>query len=101
MASTFIIDNVTLKDIEKKTIRITKGGQHLFPEEILGQPETYRITLIFEGREYSGTHKTGSRDGKSRSGLLKSPLFNEMGSRLARTLELKRISPSNYSLQLR
>lgn len=69
--SSFIIDNITSTDIQTKKLRIKVANKQFFPSEIRGEPKSYPIKILYEGQEYGATYTIGSRDGKSRSGILK------------------------------
>jgi hypothetical protein len=70
-SKSLIINNITDKDVTKGQIRITVANKPFFPEEIMGKPMTHPMTFIYEGGEYPASYKIGSKDGKSRSGVLK------------------------------
>ena len=72
---TIIIDNITEKDVSSKQIRITVSNKELFPEEFLGKPITHNLlfSIYPESETYQVSYKIGSKDGKSRSGILKFP----------------------------
>lgn len=67
----FTVTNITETDVKKKQIRILTADRKFFPPEIKGEPKTYTINILFNGTGFSTTYKTGSRDGKSRSGIIK------------------------------
>jgi hypothetical protein len=72
MSSNFIlIDNVTEKDVKARKVRITVGNKHLFPNEKLGKPATYSLTIKIDNQKYLASYTIGSKDGKARSGILK------------------------------
>ncbi len=69
--NSIIIDNITKSDFENKQIRITKENKYLLPKEIIGKPVTHKLIFIFNKNEYTVNYTIGSKDGKSRSGVLK------------------------------
>ncbi len=66
-----IIDNITFKDRQKGIIRILKKNKFLFPKEIRGEPKRYFLIFNYKWKKYSANYRIGSKDGKSRSGVLK------------------------------
>ncbi len=82
---TFTIQNITETDVKKKRIRILTANRKLFPSEIKGEPQTYNINIVFNEISYSTTYKTGSRDGLSRSGIIKNNFCPDLkpGAKLA------------------
>ena len=66
-----LIENFTQSDFKSKQIRITVDNKHLFPEEIIGNPITHKLIFMFEENKYKVPYTIGSKDGKSRSGVLK------------------------------
>jgi hypothetical protein len=65
------ISNVTMRDSDKKIIRITKDNKHLFPTEKSGIPMTYELNFKVNNEFFIASYIIGSQDGKSRSGVLK------------------------------
>ncbi len=70
-SSNIRINNITDGDAKSKTIRITVDNKYLFPAEKIGNPSTYPLTFIFNDKSYIANYTIGSKDGKSRSGVLK------------------------------
>jgi len=72
---TIIIDNVTENDVNSKQLRITVKNKELFPKEIPGKPITYDLhfSIYPESETFKASYKIGSKDGRSRSGILKLP----------------------------
>ncbi len=64
------INNITNSDVSKKKLRILKDQKIIFPDEIKGQPETFDLNLKFDGFLINAKYTIGSKDGKSRSGVL-------------------------------
>jgi hypothetical protein len=94
------ITNITQKDRERKQIRILAHQKELFPTERPGFPQTYDITVIWEDDPYSCTYRIGSKDSKTRSGVLriKDELAESLDSPFRRNLILKRIGKNEYHL---
>jgi len=65
------IDNITKSDAKSRNIRITVDNKFLFPAELLGHPKTYPLNFSTGPKEFIATYRIGSKDGKSRSGVLK------------------------------
>jgi len=78
--SVFIIDNITSNDIAKNQVRVMVSSKPYFPSEKRGEPRAYPITLVMGEEACSATFRIGSRDRKSRSGVLK--LGKELTSNL-------------------
>lgn len=66
-----LITNITEKDAKAKKIRITSGNKHLFPSERLGFVQKYDLTFSNDDLSFIATYTIGSKDGRSRSGILK------------------------------
>mgnify|MGYP000883431072 CR=1 FL=1 len=66
----FIVDNITDSDIKYRYIRILKGNKKYFPKEVIGQPESYDIQILYGDKVFSATYIIGSKDHKSRSGRI-------------------------------
>jgi len=65
------INNITDNDVNRKSLRILKDQKLLFPNEISGQPKTYNLNFKISNCDYVINYRIGSKDGKSRSGVLK------------------------------
>lgn len=65
------IDNITESDIINVNIRIKVDNKHLFPAEKTGQPNSYSLEFRVENVDFVAKYTIGSKDGKSRSGILK------------------------------
>jgi hypothetical protein len=68
---TIYIDNITNSDVKSRKIRITAGNKHLFPSEKIGNPNSYSLDFKIGGKSFVAKYTIGSKDGKSRSGILK------------------------------
>lgn len=67
-----LITNITAKDAKAKKIRITVDNKPIFPSERIGHPQTYHLTFSLNDEVFENiTYTIGSRDMKSRSGILK------------------------------
>lgn len=65
------IDNVSKSDIKSRKIRISAANKHLFPAEKSGQPISYYLDFKTVDTDFIAKYTIGSKDGKSRSGVLK------------------------------
>ena len=68
---TVYIDNITNSDKKSRNIRIKVENKYLFPPEKFGNPISYLLNFKVEKTEFIAEYKIGSKDGKSRSGILK------------------------------
>ena len=83
--NSFLIDNITQIDVESKKLRIIVANKCFFPKEIKGNPKTYNIKVNYKEKEYDATYTIGSKDCKSRSGII------SLGAKLYQ--EIIKISP--------
>ncbi len=65
------IDNITKSDVKSRNIRIKVENKHLFPAEKSGNPISYSLNFKVGNTDFIAKYKIGSKDGKSRSGILK------------------------------
>lgn len=65
------IDNITKSDVKSRNIRIKVENKHLFPAEKSGQPISYTLDFKAGNTDFIAIYTIGSKDGKSRSGVLK------------------------------
>lgn len=70
-SSTYGIVNITKSDIKSRNIRIKVDNKHLFPLEKSGNPTSYFLDFKVGNIDFVSEYKIGSKDGKSRSGILK------------------------------
>ena len=70
-SETAYIDNITKSDMKSRNIRIKVDNKHLFPTEKLGNPISYFLDFKVGNIDFVAEYKIGSKDGKSRSGILK------------------------------
>lgn len=95
------IANITRKDFQGKQIRILSAQKALFPEERRGFPQTYEVQVMWKGNPYGCAYHIGSKDGRSRSGILRlqNGLAEAMGSWVGKSLELERTGNMQYKLK--
>jgi len=65
------IDNITKSDFKSRNIRIKVENKHLFPAEKIGNPISYSLDFLVGNIDFVAKYTIGSKDGKSRSGILK------------------------------
>jgi hypothetical protein len=65
------IDNITKIDVKSRNIRIKVENKHLFPSEKSGNSISYSLNFKVENIDFIAIYSIGSKDGKSRSGILK------------------------------
>ncbi len=65
------IDNITKNDVRNRNIRIKVKNKPLFPLEKTGIPTSYLLDFKTGNTDFKAEYKIGSKDGKSRSGILK------------------------------
>jgi len=94
------ITNITKKDFARKQIRVLAHQKDLFPAEQPGFPKTFDITVVWGDISYNCTYTIGSKDGKSRSGVLclKAGLAETLSNRAGKTLVLHRTANNKYHL---
>ena len=66
-----LINNITKGDVKTKMIRVTVENKQLFPTEILGDPQKHNLVFNYDNKKFNATYTIGSKDFKSRSGVLK------------------------------
>ena len=65
------IDNISKSDVKSRNIRVKAENKHLFPAEKSGQPISYSLDFKVGNKNFIAKYTIGSKDGKSRSGILK------------------------------
>jgi len=65
------IDNITKSDFKSRNIRIKVENKYLFPAEKSGKPISYSLDFKVGNIDFIAKYTIGSKDGKSRSGILK------------------------------
>jgi len=65
------IDNISKSDVKSRNIRIKVENKHLFPAEKSGNPISYSLDFKVGNMDFKAKYTIGSKDGKSRSGVLK------------------------------
>lgn len=98
---TIIINNITNSDVSKRQIRILAEDKRIFPQEKRGMTMKYDLKFIVGGNEFIAEYKIGSKDGKSRSGILKlgDDIYNYiLRIREGTKLRISKINEQNYSI---
>ncbi len=70
-SGTIIINNITESDLKSRILRITVENKRIFPTEKTGYPTTYHLHFSAGSIDFVAEYRIGSKDGKSRSGVLK------------------------------
>jgi hypothetical protein len=65
------IDNITKSDFKNRNIRIKVENKYLFPAEKPGKSISYSLDFKVGNIDFIAKYTIGSKDGKSRSGILK------------------------------
>jgi hypothetical protein len=65
------IDNISKSDVKSRNIRIKVEKKHLFPTEKSRQPISCSLDFKSGNTDFIAKYTIGSKDGKSRSGVLK------------------------------
>ncbi len=91
------IENITDKDYSKKQVRIIVRNKFLFPDEIIGISKVYNLIIIIGSNEFQTTYRIGSKDGKSRSGVLKTD-FDKWGINFGSVLKVIKVKPFVYQI---
>ena len=102
ISSTIFIDNITNGDAKSRNIRITVDNKHLFPAEQLGNPMTYDLNFSLNNEEFVAKYRIGSKDGKSRSGVLKlgDKVYNEiLKIKTGTNLKISKSGENKYSIE--
>ncbi len=101
MNKSIIVNNITESDVSSNQLRITIANKHLFPSEKVGQPQVYNISLVYKGKVFSCTYRIGSKDGKSRSGVLKlgSDLVSSMKLRSSNIVTISALAAGQYEIK--
>jgi hypothetical protein len=96
-----IVETITDKDCLSKKIRILADNKHIFPLEIIGTPLKHKIIFEYKNKEYNASYIIGSKDGKSRSGVLKldTQLYQLLNVSCGINLKIVKISNNKYSIE--
>jgi hypothetical protein len=71
VSGTIYIDNITESDFKSRNIRIKVENKYLFPVEKSVNPTSYALNFKAGNIDFIAKYSIGSKDGKSRSGILK------------------------------
>jgi hypothetical protein len=102
-AGIIYIDNITEIDVESRKIRIIVGNQHLFPAEKRGNPISYSLDFKVGEIDFIANYTAGSKDGKSRSGILKlgDDIYNDTLKITKGTkLKISKSKENKYSIEM-
>tara|TARA_R110001606_G_scaffold366147_1_gene521181 strand:- start:1315 stop:2268 length:954 start_codon:yes stop_codon:yes gene_type:complete len=96
------IDNITKSDSKSRNIRIKSENKHLFPIEKLGNPISYSLEFKTGNTDFIANYTIGSKDGKSRSGVLKlgDNIYNNiLKIREGTNLKISKSNENKYSIE--
>lgn len=96
------IDNITKSDIESRNIRIKTENKHLFPLEKSGHPISYSLVFSTADTEFIAKYTIGSKDGKSRSGVLKlgNSIYQEnLKIQIGTNLKISKLKSNKYFIE--
>jgi hypothetical protein len=96
------IDNITKSDSKSRNIRIKSENKHLFPIEKLGNPISYSLDFKTGNTDFIANYTIGSKDGKSRSGVLKLGVNiynNILKIREGTNLKISKSNANKYSIE--
>lgn len=99
---TIYIDNISESDVKSRQIRITIGNKHLFPSEKIGNPISYSLDFKIGEKTFMANYTIGSKDGKSRSGVLKfeNIIYHEVMKIRAKTnLKISKSLDNKYNIE--
>lgn len=96
------VSNITEKDVKSSKIRITVESKFLFRLERVGRTEVYPILVEYNNEWFEANYSIGSRDEKSRSGLLNlgSHLYKQVLKINSKTkLKITRLDSNKYRIE--
>lgn len=96
------INNISNNDTKSRNIRIKVENKHLFPVEQLGNPITYYLDFNVDSIEFIAKYTIGSKDGKSRSGVLKlgdNVYKNILKIKVGTNLKINKSKENKYSIE--
>jgi hypothetical protein len=101
-SGTIYIDNISESDAQVRRIRIKVANLHLFPTEQSGNPKSYFLTFKHNTSEFSAEYIIGSKDGKSRSGVLKLGdhiYLDILKIRAGTNLKITKLAENKYTIE--
>jgi len=101
-SDTIYIDNISKSDTKSRNIRIKVENKFLFPEEKLGNPITYSLNFSVNNEDFVAKYSIGSKDGKSRSGVLKlgDKVYNDiLKIKIGTNLKIYKSKDNSYSIE--
>lgn len=101
VTGTINIDNISENDVQQCQIRIKVANKHIFPNEQPGNPKTYSLNFNHNNSEFTASYSIGSKDGKSRSGVLKFGYHEYTGLlkiKEGSDLKITKLSENNYTI---
>lgn len=100
---TIFIDNVTKSDVKSRNIRIKAENKHLFPPEKFGSPISYSLDFQVSNNDFVAKYTIGSKDGKSRSGILKlgdNVYQDTLKIKVGTTLKITKSKENKYIIEI-
>lgn len=97
------IDNITKLDVVSRKIRVKVENKHLFPAEKSGNPISYSLDFKVGNIDFIANYGIGSKDGKSRSGILKlgDHIYNDILKITKGTnLKISKSKEDKYSIEI-
>lgn len=101
-SGTAFIDNITSSDLKSRIIRIKVENKHLFPAEKQGVPTSYPLDFTIGNIDFIAEYKIGSKDGKSRSGILKlgDNIYQEtLKIQIGTNLKISKLTGNKYRIE--
>ena len=101
-SGTIYIDNITDSDVKIRSLRIKVENKHLFPAEKPANPTSYHLDFRVGNFDFVAEYRIGSKDGKSRSGILKlgDSIYQEtLRIGLGTILKISKSSNNQYTIE--
>ncbi len=101
-SETIYIDNIKESDLKSRSVRIKVENKHIFPAEKPGNPTSYLLNFITGNIEFVAEYKIGSKDGKTRSGILKlgNSIYQEtLKIQVGTGLKISKSKEKNYTIE--
>jgi hypothetical protein len=96
------INNIKKSDFKSRNIRIKVDNKHLFPAEKSGKPISYSLDFKVGNIDFIAKYTIGSKDGKSRSGILKlgDNIYQEnLKIQIGATLKISKSMDNKYIIE--
>ena len=96
------INNITKNDFGNRNIRIKVENKYLFPAEKSGKPISYSLDFKAGNIDFIAKYTIGSKDGKSRSGILKlgDSIYQEtLKIQIGTNLKISKLKDNKYTVE--